>query len=62
MSTVRIYKVAELLGTSSQEVASLLKRLGIDAKSTTPHQLDVWFAKEMEKWAEIAKEANIKAE
>ncbi len=35
MSTVRIYKVAELLGTSSQEVASLLKRLGIDAKSAS---------------------------
>jgi hypothetical protein len=28
----------------------------------TPRQLDVWFAKEMEKWAGIAKEANIKAE
>jgi translation initiation factor IF-2 len=35
LSTVRIYKVAELLGTSSQEVASLLKRLGIDAKSAS---------------------------
>ena len=35
MSTVRIYKVAELLGTSSQEVAALLKRLGIDAKSAS---------------------------
>jgi tripartite-type tricarboxylate transporter receptor subunit TctC len=46
----------------SPEFAERTRSLGIDAKSTTPHQLDVWFAKEMEKWAEIAKEANIKAE
>jgi tripartite-type tricarboxylate transporter receptor subunit TctC len=46
----------------SPEFAARTRALGIDAKSTTPHQLDVWFAKEMEKWAAIAKEANIKAE
>jgi tripartite-type tricarboxylate transporter receptor subunit TctC len=46
----------------SPEFAERTRSLGIDAKSTTPHQLDVWFAKEMEKWAEIAKEANLKAE
>ncbi|MGE0705739.1 MAG: hypothetical protein AB7P22_17595, partial [Vicinamibacterales bacterium] len=34
--TVRIYKVAELLGTTSQEVAALLKRdHGIEAKSAS---------------------------
>jgi tripartite-type tricarboxylate transporter receptor subunit TctC len=46
----------------SPEFAERTRSLGIDARSTTPHQLDVWFAKEMEKWAAIAKEANIKAE
>src|SRR6476660_733113 len=36
MSTVRIYKVAELLGTTSQEVSALLKRdHGIEVKSAS---------------------------
>ncbi|MBM3957701.1 MAG: translation initiation factor IF-2 N-terminal domain-containing protein, partial [Gemmatimonadetes bacterium] len=36
MSTVRIYKVAELLGTSSQEVVALLRRdHGIEVKSAS---------------------------
>src|SRR5580765_3314349 len=36
MATVRIYKVAELLNTSSQEVMALLKRdHGIDVKSAS---------------------------
>ena len=36
LSTVRIYKVAELLGTTSQEVTALLKRdHGIDVKSAS---------------------------
>ena len=36
MSTVRIYKVAELLNTSSQEVIQLLKRdHGIEVKSAS---------------------------
>ncbi len=36
MATVRIYKVAELLGTTSQEVSALLKRdHGIEAKSAS---------------------------
>jgi translation initiation factor IF-2 len=36
MATVRIYKVAELLGTTSQEVVALLKRdHGIDLKSAS---------------------------
>jgi translation initiation factor IF-2 len=36
LSTVRIYKVAELLGTTSQEVTALLKRdHGIEAKSAS---------------------------
>jgi translation initiation factor IF-2 len=36
LATVRIYKVAELLGTTSQEVSALLKRdAGIDVKSAS---------------------------
>ena len=36
MATVRIYKVAELLGLSSQEAMSLLKQeTGIDVKSAS---------------------------
>jgi len=35
LSTVRIYKVAELLNTSSQEVTALLKKMGIDVKSAS---------------------------
>src|SRR5436305_7453083 len=35
MSTVRVYKVAELLNTSSQEVTALLKKMGIDVKSAS---------------------------
>ena len=36
MATVRIYKVAELLNTSSQEVLALLKRAhGIELKSAS---------------------------
>ena len=36
MGTVRIYKVAELLGTTSQEVTALLKRdHGIEVKSAS---------------------------
>ncbi len=44
------------------EFAARTRALGIDAKSMTPHELDAWFAKEMARWAEIAKEANLKAE
>jgi len=36
LATVRIYKVAELLNTSSQEVLALLKRAhGIELKSAS---------------------------
>ena len=36
MATVRIYRVAELLGTTSQEVSALLKRdHGIEVKSAS---------------------------
>ena len=36
MATVRIYKIAELLGTSSQEIVALLKRdHGIEVKSAS---------------------------
>jgi tripartite-type tricarboxylate transporter receptor subunit TctC len=42
--------------------AERTKPLGINAWGSTPHALDVWFAAETEKWAAIAKAANLKAE
>ena len=38
------------------------RALGINAWGATPKELDAWFAKETQKWAEIAKAANLKAE
>jgi tripartite-type tricarboxylate transporter receptor subunit TctC len=46
----------------SPEFAERTRSLGIDAKSMSPRALDQWFAKELERWTEIAKEANLKAE
>jgi tripartite-type tricarboxylate transporter receptor subunit TctC len=46
----------------SPEFAERTRPLGIDAKSMSPRELDAWFDKELERWAEIAKEANIKAD
>jgi tripartite-type tricarboxylate transporter receptor subunit TctC len=46
----------------SPEFAERTRSLGIDAKSMTPRELDAWFAKETERWTEIAREANLKAE
>jgi tripartite-type tricarboxylate transporter receptor subunit TctC len=42
--------------------AERTRALGINAWGATPKELDAWFAKETEKWAEIAKAANLKAE
>jgi len=46
----------------SAEFAERTRSLGIDARSNTPPELDAWFAKEIDKWAEIARQAYIKAE
>jgi len=46
----------------SPEFAERTRPLGIDAKSMSPRALDAWFAKEMDRWAEIAKEAHLKPE
>jgi tripartite-type tricarboxylate transporter receptor subunit TctC len=46
----------------SPEFAERTRSLGIDAKSMTPHELDQWFDKELVRWTEIAKEANLKPE
>ncbi len=57
MSTVRIYKVAELLNTSSQEVMALLKkRAGIEAKSASSTIEEVVAREFVQK---IARERNI---
>jgi len=47
---------------TSQAFAERTKSLGINCWGTTPKELDAWFAKETEKWADLAKAANIKAE
>jgi tripartite-type tricarboxylate transporter receptor subunit TctC len=39
-----------------------VRPLGIDAWSDSPAELDAWFAREIDKWAELARQANIKAE
>jgi tripartite-type tricarboxylate transporter receptor subunit TctC len=46
----------------SPEFAERTRALGIDARSMSPHALDQWFAKELARWTDIAKEANLKAE
>jgi tripartite-type tricarboxylate transporter receptor subunit TctC len=46
----------------SPEFAERTRSLGIDARSNTPEALDAWFAQEIDKWAEIAKQANIKGD
>jgi tripartite-type tricarboxylate transporter receptor subunit TctC len=47
---------------TSPAFAERTKALGINAWGNTPKELDVWFASETTKWAEIAKAANLKAE
>ena len=62
---------AEMLARLSSDVRAVVtspafaertRALGISAWGNTPAELDAWFAKETEKWAEIAKAANLKAE
>jgi tripartite-type tricarboxylate transporter receptor subunit TctC len=64
MPTPVLKKLATDIGAvvDSPEFAERTRPLGIDAKSMTPHELDAWFAKEMDKWAEIAKEAHLRPE
>ena len=47
---------------TSAEFAERTRNLGINAKGMTPNELDVWFRSEIDKWAEIARAANLKAE
>jgi len=47
---------------TSQLFAERTKPLGISTWGSTPKELDAWFAAETEKWAAIAKAANLKAE
>jgi tripartite-type tricarboxylate transporter receptor subunit TctC len=44
----------------SQEFAERTRNLGIDARSNTPEELDAWGRAEIERWAEVARVANIK--
>jgi len=47
---------------TSPAFAERTRALGINAWGATPKELDAWFEKETEKWAAIAKAANLKAE
>jgi len=47
---------------TSPVFAERTKALGINNWGTSPRELDTWFARETEKWGEIAKAANLKAE
>jgi len=47
---------------TSSEFEDKTRHLGINAWGSTPPQLEAWFRKEIDKWAEIAKAANLKAE
>jgi tripartite-type tricarboxylate transporter receptor subunit TctC len=42
--------------------AEKTRHLGISSWGSSPAELDAWFAKEMVKWVEIARAANLKAE
>jgi tripartite-type tricarboxylate transporter receptor subunit TctC len=47
---------------TSPAFAERTRALGINAWGSTPKELDAWFRSETEKWAAIAKAANLKAE
>jgi tripartite-type tricarboxylate transporter receptor subunit TctC len=46
----------------SREFADRTANLGIDAWGNTPAELEAWMRGEMDKWVQIAKQGNIKAE
>jgi tripartite-type tricarboxylate transporter receptor subunit TctC len=46
----------------SREFAERTANLGIDAWGNTPAELDAWMRGEMEKWAQIVRQGNIKTE
>ena len=46
----------------SPEFAEKVRNLGIFPLGNTPQELDAWMRKEIARWAELAKAANIKAE
>ena len=47
---------------NSPEFANKVRNLGIFPLGNTPQELDAWMRKEIARWAEIAKAANIKAD
>ena len=47
---------------NSPEFADKVRNLGIFPLGNTPQELDAWMRKEIARWAEIAKAANIKAD
>ena len=47
---------------NSTEFADRVRHLGISPAGNTPQELEAWMRREMLRWAEIAKAANIKAD
>jgi tripartite-type tricarboxylate transporter receptor subunit TctC len=50
------------LVVNSGEFADKVRHLGISPAGNTPKELDAWMRREMLRWGEIAKAANIKAD
>ena len=47
---------------ASEAFREKTKNLGINAYGNTPAELSAWMLREIERWKEVAKAANIKAE
>ena len=47
---------------NSAEFADRVRHLGISPAGNTPQELEAWMRREMLRWGEIAKAANIKAD
>jgi tripartite-type tricarboxylate transporter receptor subunit TctC len=47
---------------NATEFADRVRHLGISPAGNTPQELEAWMRREMLRWAEIAKAANIKAD
>jgi tripartite-type tricarboxylate transporter receptor subunit TctC len=45
---------------ASPQFAERTRNLGIDARGNSPAELDAWMRTEIAKWAQIARDANIK--
>jgi len=47
---------------NSEAFRERVKNLGINAYGNTPAELDAWMAREIARWQQVAKAANLKAD